>query len=30
MLRWLLPKKTGFFELFSRHAALAAQAISTG
>jgi hypothetical protein len=22
MLRWLLPKKTGFFELFSRHAAL--------
>jgi uncharacterized protein Yka (UPF0111/DUF47 family) len=22
MFRWLLPKKTGFFELFSRHAAL--------
>jgi uncharacterized protein len=26
MLRWLLPKKTGFFELFSRHAALGVEA----
>ncbi len=26
MLRWLLPKKTGFFELFSRHAALGVDA----
>ena len=26
MLRWLLPRKTGFFELFSRHAALGVDA----
>jgi predicted phosphate transport protein (TIGR00153 family) len=26
MLRWLLPKKTGFFELFSRHAELGVEA----
>ena len=26
MLRWLLPRKTGFFELFSRHAALGVEA----
>ncbi len=26
MFRWLLPKKTGFFELFSRHAALGVDA----
>jgi uncharacterized protein Yka (UPF0111/DUF47 family) len=25
MLRWLLPRKTGFFEMFSRHAALAVE-----